>query len=982
MIEDGFNFLAQAAVFDNGSWVNIHRRLTFQDGRQALMPGNAHQSLRTAAQDCDYWSQQRGQCVYLAQGIFRNAGEIGRVYPKAIRQEPNLIACKNLYMDVDVKKEAYASRQEALKAIKDFILQSKLPWPNLLVGSGNGGVHVYWTLDTDFEPREFRRMAAQLVAATSQHGLIIDQQCTSDPVRLMRVPGTWNFKYATDTIDATPVTLLFREPKLTSLKVMERELNRFKPVATASNTPPGSSPGVGGLNDDLSGGMKREYPPANIDQVAVLCPFIKETLDKAGANLVGEPQWHMVVGLACHCDDPATTAQRLTTGHPDCTPEGTDAKLAQAQQARKDRPGIGPDKCATIHNIHKISHCATCPHLALGTTPLSVQFKQPGSQTYQSNTNRSPNSIDLPPNYYRGNDNLIYKSVILDKGEGVEAILACEYQIIPGSAHVELGKPHQLVFDTMQGGKQITKRFDSTITADDSMFAKAFASEALPITIPVKLTRMLLANYLKELQKKPDTLVDAPAFGWSLDSTGHKGFAFAGKFYSPAGEFRSTRPGDGVDDYRAVGDVLPWCRLAHILLTPDRPDLCCMGASSFAAPLVEMTGHAGLLIGLVAAESGIGKSTALMFGQSVWSRPIVGGLSDTINYTFAKCTTLRHLPLFYDEIKGEKQMRAMVELAFQLTGGHEKGRSDRSGKMRKVNEFKTLCGYCANGSIVSAVRDEDRGTDASWLRMFEMQAIVAPNTDQEFAYEVNELLVDLHMNYGGIGTKYSEYLGQNYLKVAKGLSGLQMKIARELGADPKVERYWIDAIATVMLGAHLANKLGLCEFPLAAMQRFMYEEYARMKQEMLDDPSDFGSDRALVSTLGAFLNEKLPRNMVILNRTLPAGRPSKDQVKILNDAPNKQWSTLEVQLSGAPLQLRISDNALTQWCKRTSRPKPNLVGAMKKKLGAKMLNVVIGSGSHLAGAKENSWMIEATGSILEEALEYTIAHGRFEPPPP
>ena len=121
---------------------------------------------------------------------------------------------------------------------------------------------------------------------------------------------------------------------------------------------------------------------------------------------------------------------------------------------------------------------------------------------------------------------------------------------------------------------------------------------------------------------------------------------------------------------------------------------------------------------------------------------------------------------------------------------------------------------------------------------------------------------------------------------------------------------------------------------------------------------------------------------MILNRTqVGAGKPSKD-IKVLNDQPHKQWGTLEVQLSGSPLVLRITDSALSAWCKRTGRPKNNLQAAMKKRLGAKMLNVVIGSGSHLAGAKENSWVIDATGSILEEALEYTIAHGKFEPPVP
>jgi hypothetical protein len=976
---EGHIFLTQVALADKDTWFSIHRRLLFQDGRPPIFPGNAHKSIRAALEDANYWAS-RGQCVYLAQGAFRNAGEMGRIYPKAVRQEPNLVACKNLYMDMDVKESAYPDHKAVLVALKKFTLVCGLPYPTIIVASGNGGVHVYWTLDTEFEPREFRHMAAQLSTAATQHGVLFDRQCTNDPCRLLRVPGTWNFKGGPD-VEAKPVTMLYCNTTHIPLKDMQKGLSQYKIVGAVPGGGAGSrtQESKSGVNDDLSGGMKSGYAPANIDVVAGFCPFIKETLDKAGANLVGEPQWKLAVGLACHCDDPSATAHRLSRGSSYYSEADTDAKLAVALQARANRPSIGPEKCATI-NALGIPQCATCPHLALGTTPLSVQYKQPHNRTHAGfQGNPSPNSIDLPTGYYRGNDDLIYTSKPDDKG-GMEQFLVFEYPILPGSASVEFGKPFRFSFDTIQGEKIVTKRFDSTITADNIGFSKALASEAMPLTIKPELSRMFMANYLKLLQHKKETLIDVPAFGWSQDYRNEMGFAFAGRFFSPAGEFKSNRPGDGVEDYRVLGDEAPWRALANILLAPERPDLCCMGAATFASPLVDMTGHAGLLLGLVSGKSGIGKSTALLFGQAAWSKPVVGGLSDTVIYTFAKCATLRHLPLFYDEIKGEKQMKAMTELAFQLTGGREKGRANRMGAMREVKEFRTLCGYCANGSIVDAVRQEDKGTDASWLRMFEMQAIDLPKTEKEFAYAVNRHLTDLHFNFGGIGLKYAEFLGKNHTKISKALVATQQQCAEELGADPKIERYWIDAIATILLGAHLANKLGFCKFPIDVMKAYMYDEFRRMKQEMADDPSDFGTDTALVSTLGAFLNEKLPRNTVILNKTqMGAGKPSKD-IKIINfKPPNFSWGTLEVQLSGSPLILRITDSALTSWCKRTGRPKSNLQAAMKKRLSAKMLNVVIGAGTEMAGAKENSWVIEATGTVLEETLEYIIAHGKFEP---
>ena len=213
-----------------------------------------------------------------------------------------------------------------------------------------------------------------------------------------------------------------------------------------------------------------------------------------------------------------------------------------------------------------------------------------------------------------------------------------------------------------------------------------------------------------------------PAFGWSQDKNGDMGFAFAGDFVSPAGTMRCSRPQEGTENYKVMGNDQVWMDLMKLIVTPDRPDLACMVASSFAAPLISLTGESGVLMGVTSPASGIGKSTALIGGRSV----VLAGRGWLVGYRHLYVRQVRDTapsPVFYDEIKGERQLKAMTEIAFQLTGGREKGRSDRSGKMRKVREFKTLCGYASNGSIVAGVREEDKGTDASWLRMFEMEGV-------------------------------------------------------------------------------------------------------------------------------------------------------------------------------------------------------------------------------------------------------------------
>jgi Domain of unknown function (DUF927) len=966
---EAISFLRMAAVADKDTWFSIHHTVSFADGRPTIIPGNGHQRIRTAIEDAMYWAK-RGREVYLAQGLFREAGphKPGLPYPSAIRQTPNLAACKNLYMDIDVKPGAYATTKDALIALKEFVAQSKLPNPTIIVGSGTGGLHVYWTINVAFDVDEFRRMAAQLVAAGTQHGLMFDQQCTNDATRLLRIPGTWNFKGGPGT-DGRPVKLLYCAKEDIDIDVMRAALSQFKIVHQRAKANPESN-----LNDDLTA---RTYPPIHLDDVAQDCPFIKHTLETGGEGY-SEPIWKHTISLACHTDDPEGDAHRLSSGHDDYTIEGTDAKLGRAQQDRALR-GIGPPLCATL--LHDgVAQCPTCPHRDLGTTPLSLPLRRVNGHTHANfTTNKNPNSIDLPPEYYRGVDDLIYFNGVADDGSP-KVTLVFEYQIIPSSGAMEAGSSYKFMFDTVQGEKQVNKKFDCAATSNNVAFAQAMHAQGLPLTMDPKNPRLFMANYLKQLQKSKDTLISVPAFGWSQDHKGNLGFAYAGKFISSEGEFKATKPGEGVENYRVAGDDTIWTGLMNIILTTERPDLAVMVATTFGAPLVGMTGEHGFLMGLWSTESGIGKTTSLVSGEAVWSKPIVGGLNDTVNYTFAKCATLRHLPIYIDEIKGEKQTKAMVELVFQLTGGREKGRSGRGGEMRVVREFETLCAYASNGSLVEAVREHHQGTDASWLRMFEMQAIVKPNDNINFTSEVQQRLTQLRLNFGGIGAKYAKYLGENQEKIAKALLLFQSKLAREIGADPQVERFWIAAMSTTMMGAYLANALKLCSFPLNEMKAYLVGEYHRMKQEMALNPNDLAADTALVNALGVFLTEKLPRNTVILDKTWTARtRPPKDYAKVLNDKTDSAWGPVEVQISGDPLVLKISDTALGQWCGRTKIPKAALVEQIKRKLNARISSAIIGSGSHRAGATQNVWVINATGTLLEDKLEHAIQYKLLPP---
>lgn len=106
-----------------------------------------------------------------------------------VRAQKSFIAGLNcLYAEFDVK--TYGSKQ----AIRDHLEQQPISMPSVLVDSG-GGFHAYWLLAETFaftneDQREAGRIIQQLWVAT-----VGGDPAAHDLTRILRVPGTLNYKY-------------------------------------------------------------------------------------------------------------------------------------------------------------------------------------------------------------------------------------------------------------------------------------------------------------------------------------------------------------------------------------------------------------------------------------------------------------------------------------------------------------------------------------------------------------------------------------------------------------------------------------------------------------------------------------------------------------------------------------------------------------------------------------------------------------------
>jgi hypothetical protein len=203
--------LQHAMALDPGrgaAFVSIHHKYDPGDGRKPSFPGVAHTSLKDAASYA-IWLASESNDVYWSMGAQVKHGEYkaGKRYPKALRQSWNVALLRCLFIDMDVKPEAYPSTREAAEALLGFVRAWGIT-PTMIVASGTGGLHVYWRLGEAVTPAQFARMAEPLVKALQSHGLKFDAACTVDNARLLRVPGTWNFKGLNPGELGRPVTLI------------------------------------------------------------------------------------------------------------------------------------------------------------------------------------------------------------------------------------------------------------------------------------------------------------------------------------------------------------------------------------------------------------------------------------------------------------------------------------------------------------------------------------------------------------------------------------------------------------------------------------------------------------------------------------------------------------------------------------------------------------------------------------------------------
>jgi hypothetical protein len=320
-----------------------------------------------AANDYAIRQSQAGLNVWYGMAIYNE--------PKK-KEQANVKELRTFWLDIDIGKEGcYTSQAEAASALVDFVNKNNLP-PPTVVTSGYG-LHVYFLLTEAIEKLEWDKYAKALKKLVKAYGLKCDNQVTGDSARLLRVPGTYNYKNADSPQTVKPLTPVVKA----DIDIIRRALG---PFVVDEN--------VRSLNNAFA----TDIPtiPSDANKIAEACAQMRVIRDTRGN--VAEPIWYAGLGIIAFCIDGDKLAHEYSNGYAGYTHKETQEKYERSKE-------YGPTLCETFSDRNPEA-CKGCPYAGKIKTPLvlghTVTALTPPTNTPPQNP--APAQSAGCPTEYRG----------------------------------------------------------------------------------------------------------------------------------------------------------------------------------------------------------------------------------------------------------------------------------------------------------------------------------------------------------------------------------------------------------------------------------------------------------------------------------------------------------------------------------------------------------------------------------------------------
>jgi hypothetical protein len=766
--------------------------------------------------------------VYFALATFETAES---------RTADNARFLKALFVDMD----GYASKKAAALALDAFLKKTGLdalgsPW---LVGSG-GGLHVYWPLDAEVDVVSWKPVAENLKRLCKQEGLAIDMTVTADAARVLRVPGTTNFKkkYATPR----PVTLL-AEGGVFSFAAISAVVNDklvpefkapvFEPLAGRR---PKQSPGKAQIKL-FENSVTLFESIYDATMAGTGCAQLKAYIDNPKEDGL-EPIWRGLLSWTKVCEDGEDWSVWLSDLHP--YPE---SRMREKLAAIK-----GPYPCVKMDSENP-GVCAGCPHFGKITNPLRLgrEIKTDNSEkvintapapTMDSSVqdeedmfgfdeHAEPDEAPVvdgaaivrpkpPRGFSYGANGGVYCDRMVDNDDGSKSkkqvqILAYDLFVVD-MLRQEGDYAVHLVATRPDGVKNITMPSKCVVSKDETV--KFLASQNIIASFG-KGNDANLFDYVRACVEEASltrTAIPVPLqYGWQKDGS----FVYNGRVFTKDGR-ELTLPMPGLENLtnntHRKGTLEGWRAFWELMARKQMFTMLAMCLDSFGSTLMRFSEYEGFVWYIGSTESGTGKSLTLSAKAAVWGHPI--------RYRTGKGTSpvamqqraglLNSLPLLVDEItaKARNDQEWMPAFIFDMAEGQGKERMESGANKERINNstWNTTCTMSGNLHLTDYMAGARKhSSNGELLRMLEW----TPNVALQWTDAERRVLKQIKENYGVAGEAWVRWLVTHQAEAQEMYRRVHERIKGKMEFSDD-ERYWHAACtevitAGILLGPKYAN---------------------------------------------------------------------------------------------------------------------------------------------------------------------------------
>lgn len=827
------------------------------------------------------WGLRKGADIYVAIGSYgssmrmlkhgKNAGD-----QRVSRTAANCVLHRCLRIDIDIssdpKKSPYATKQAGWAAAKAFIAKTGLPAP-LVVDSGYG-LHVYWLFDRDLDTPTWMGLANHLAAAMQAEGLAVDTTTTVDAARILRLPGTYNFKNG----QAVEVRMLAAGTPTDPAAYMAALGGYGVPTSVTGIS--GQMPtSMRGSASPLSAGL---HPPYALRGVLTGCPGITAMLARHGAD-VAEPLWHATLALVHKADDAPGTRERVARALSDGY-AGFDEGTFQAKWAQVQAQDYEPPTCEKFAQLG-MPECASCPLRATVKSPCvlgrAVPLPPPPDPHAAVPMPTQPLAPPAPP--MLGLQQTTQGIFVITQGSptigivdgnltarlcihnGIPCVIKLEtdpndpskvtrtvnrigsYQLV--SAERLLDDVGNLSLTALTFNRQTDGfariEFSHNELSDTRAFAKLLNAHGVHLnTNDVKLLQdKFMPEFLSQLQRIRQANAIAGRCGWTQTCDR---FVLGTRVFSASGvdHVRPASATEEMEAYHEAGDPALW-RAAFDLVLAGGPSRQAVVALGIAGPLLAFSGVNGVLLNAWSPESGVGKSTLCDAVLSIWGAPdkLRKDYRDTAAATFQLAAVSGNMPMVIDEFTNVDG-KELSNYVYTITQGRERHRLDSSAKLRaNANRWCLPFISTANNSVHDKLQQFRKDAVAEAARVFELR--LRPLTISPDAMAAAKTTLDqLHRNYGFLGAQIVQVFmskPESYWRqvVMDKIKQWDTAMAHDTG-----DRFRSIVAALVDLGAAIGAALGY-NFDRAGIATVLREQWKAQMEEferVRTKPEDFVHD--------------------------------------------------------------------------------------------------------------------------------------------